>query len=259
MNILKHIFIILSSFIIIFIYGCNELENEKTQIVVAAAASLTDITKDLKNLYEKENSNVEILFTYGSSGTLQNQIEEGNEIDIFISASKKQIDNLNQKGLLLSDTIFNIAENELVLIVPKNSNKNITSILDLTNDSIKTIALGDISSVPIGQYAHRVLEKMNIWEQVSDKAVYGTDVRQILTWVELSEADCGIVYATDAFISDKVEIIMNIDKKFSDTVIYQSAVLKDSKNIDIAKDISDFFKSEQAANIFRKYNFKRNE
>lgn len=259
MNILKHIFIILSSFIIIFIYGCNELKNEKTQIVIAAAASLTDITKDLKNLYEKENSNVEILFTYGSSGTLQNQIEEGNEIDIFISASKKQIDNLNQKGLLLSDTIFNIAENELVLIVPKNSNKNINSVLDLTNDSIKTIALGDISSVPIGQYAYKALEKMNIWEQVSDKAVYGTDVRQILTWVELAEADCGIVYATDAFISDKVEIIMNIDKKFSDTIIYQSAVLKDSKNIDIAKDISDFFKSEQTANIFRKYNFKRNE
>lgn len=240
---------------IIFISGCQN--KNSSEIIVAAAASLTDVASELKALYEIQNPNVKISFTYGSSGTLQAQIEEGAPIDVFISASEKQIDSLKQKNLILENSTKYIAENEIVLIVPKSSDKNIKSFNDLTNNDITSIAIGDVSSVPVGQYSYDILTKMNILDNISSKLIYASDVRQVLTWVETSQADCGIVYATDAFISDKVEIKAYADKNFTVSILYPATVIKNSKNIDESQKFTEFLKSDEALKIFEKYGFKR--
>lgn len=237
--------------------ACQNTDTDLSEITVAAATSLTDVTIELKQLFEKQNSNLKLCFTYGSSGTLQTQIEQGAPIDIFISASQKQMDSLKKKELLIEDSVYNIVENEIVLILPKESDKKIDKFEKLTDENINSIAVGDISSVPIGQYSYDIFDKMGIWNRVSPKLVYGTDVRQVLTWVETSQVDCGIVYTTDAFVSDRVKIAAYADKEFTTPVIYPVSIIKDSKKIEYAKEFIQFLKTNSALKIFEKYGFKR--
>ena len=256
---MKKIFTLLVALTILLLTGCGEnsaTENKPSELHISAAASLTDAMKEISALYEKENPNVKIIFNFGSSGALQQAIENGGETDLFFSAAQKQMDALEKSGSLIDGTRKNILENEVVLIVPVDSDKNISAFEDLTNENIQHVALGEPKGVPVGQYSEEILTALNILDAVKAKAVYGSDVRQVLAWIESGDADCGIVYATDAAISDKVKVVAVAAQDTHKPVIYPVAIIKGSKNLDAAKNFLDFVNSDAVKNIFSKYGFK---
>ena len=125
----------------------------------------------------------------------------------------------------------------------------------MTNENIQHIALGEPKGVPVGQYSEEIFTNLGILDAVKSKAVYGSDVRQVLAWVESGEADCGVVYATDAAISDKVKVIAIAPDDSHKPVIYPAAVIKDSKNVDESKKFLEFTSSDSVKKIFEKYGF----
>ena len=236
--------------------GTATNENPPTEIHVAAAASLTDAMKEISAEFEKENPNIKVVFNFGSSGALQQAIENGGGTDLFYSAAQKQMDALETAGALAEGTRKNLLENKVVLIVPNDSDKNISGFENLTAENIQHIALGEPKGVPVGQYSEEIFNNLGIWDAVQAKAVYGSDVRQVLAWVESGEADCGVVYATDAAISDKVKVVATAPENSHKPVIYPAAVIKDTKNLDAAKKFLDFTSTETAKKIFEKYGFR---
>lgn len=241
----------------LLITGCGGGNVEKNvELHVSAAASLTNAMNELAELYAKENPNVKIVFNFGSSGALQQAIENGGETDLFFSAAQKQMNALDEKGELAEGTRKDLLRNEVVLIVPVDSNKNISDFNDVATDKVEKIALGEPKGVPVGQYSEEIFTALNILDAVKAKAVYGSDVRQVLAWTESGEVDCGVVYATDAAISDKVKVICAAPEGSHKPVIYPAAVIKSSKNLDAAKKFLEFTDSDAAKKVFANYGFK---
>lgn len=239
---------------LILAFGCKKDENAIT-LTISAAASMKDSMDEIKLAYIKEKPEIALVYNFGGSGHLQQQIEQGAEVDIFISAALKQMKELEDKHLLSEDMPVDLLENTMVLIVPKNDS-GITGFMDLTNGNIKKIALAEPKSVPAGQYAEEVLKKLNIFENIKSKFVYGNDVKQALTWVETGNAEAGIVYETDAKASDKVKVVEIAPKASHEPVLYPAAIIKTSKNMAAAREFMGFLTSEKAKVIFEKYGFK---
>lgn len=225
-----------------------------TSLLVSAAASMKDALEEIKPVYQQSKPNANISYNFGASGALQQQIEQGAPVDIFISAAKKQMDALEEKGLLVAGTRANLANNRLVLIVP-NDVIGITSFYNLTDTKISKIAIGEPRSVPAGQYAEQVLKKLGIFEKVKPKFIFVNNVRQVLAAVESGNAQAGLVYATDATISNKVKVVIAADDKYHSPIVYPMAVLKSSKNVDAAKEFVQFLSSSQAKIVLKKYGF----
>lgn len=232
-------------------------KSEPVEILVAAAASLQNAMEELKTLYEAQNPNVSLNFTFGSSGTLQQQIQQGAPVDVFMSAATKQMQTLEDEGLILADTKKDLLENKIVLIVPKDSNLEISSFKEILKAPV--IALGEPSSVPVGQYSEEVFTHLGILDKVLEKVSYGKDVTEVLTWVATGNADAGVVYATDAQSSDAVKVVSEAPKKSTSKVLYPVAVIKDTKVEDAAKAFVDYLSSEEAIGIFEKYGFTANK
>lgn len=231
---------------------------EKVELLVSAAASMTDVLGELSEMYKSVDSNTSLIFTFGSSGALQAQIEEGAPVDIFMSAAQKQMKALEEKDLLVNDTIKTLLVNKVVLITPKDDKIGIASFEDLAiNDKIQKIALGDPSNVPVGQYSEEIFTTLNILDEITAKAIYGSDVRTVLTWVENGEVDCGVVYATDAMSSDSINIVTEAPEGSHKEVTYPVAVIKSSKYADKSKAFLDFLQTEEAAKVFEKYGFSK--
>lgn len=228
---------------------------QKAAITVSAAASLKDAMDEVKANYAKENPNVTVTINYGASGALEQQIEQGADVDVFISAATKQIEQLKAKGLTMDDTTKNLLGNKLVLIVPKDSKVNITDFAGVTQNGIAKLALGEAKSVPAGQYAEEVFKKLNILDQTKTKAVYGKDVKEVLTWVATGNADAGVVYETDAKTSDKVKVVAVAADGTHTPIVYPATVIKSSKNGDAAKAFMAYLSGAQAKAVFEKYGF----
>lgn len=264
----KRISLILSMCLLVFsLAGCsknqpsNDENNDQAKeitITVAAAASLKNCMDDkLIPMFEEKYSNIKVQGTYDSSGKLQTQIEEGAEVDVFMSAAMKQMKALNEKGLIAEDSIVELLENKIVLIVPKGNNKDINTFEDVLKSD--KIAIGDPESVPAGQYAKEAFENLGIWDKVSEKASLGTNVTEVLTWVSEGSADAGVVYSTDAASNDKVEVSAVAPEGSVSKVIYPVGIVKATKNEDAAKKFAEFLKSDEAIKVFETYGFAENK
>ncbi|MCR5517992.1 MAG: molybdate ABC transporter substrate-binding protein [Lachnospiraceae bacterium] len=253
----KRIFgLILVVCMLVSMVGCNKSDkkkSEKVELTILAAASLKDVTAKIKADYEKEHEDVTLTFSYGASGTLMNQIKEGAPCDVFMSAAKKQMNTLIEEGLVNKDDSKELLENKVVLIVPKGE-KKISSFEDVKTKAGK-IALGEESSVPVGQYAAEVFKNLNMYDEVKAKAVYGNDVKAVLSYVESGNVDCGVVYSTDALVSDKVEVVCSATMDMVSPVIYPVAVTKDSKHAKEAKEFMDYLSGDKASKYFEEYGF----
>ena len=237
--------------------GCGaEKVSEPVELSIAAAASLTDAMKNLAALYESNNPDVKLTFNFGSSGALEQAIENGGKADLFFSAAQKQMNMLDEAGELAEGTRRDLLQNEVVLIVPKNSALDVKTFEDLAREDVRRVALGEPKGVPVGQYSEEIFNALKILDAVKAKAVYGSDVRQVLAWTESGEVDCGVVYATDAAISDKVKVICAAPDGSHKPVVYPAAAIKSSKHLDAAKKFLDFTGSDAAKKIFAKYGFK---
>ena len=225
-------------------------------ILVAAAASLKNAYEDeLIPMFEEQYPGVTVEGTYDSSGKLQTQIEEGLEADVFMSAATKQMKALDEEGMIASDTIVNLLENKIVLIVPTGSDSKIDSFEKIGDAA--SIALGDPESVPAGQYAKEALTNLNVWDSIQDKVSFGTNVTEVLNQVAAASADAGIVYATAAASkADQVTVVAeapegSLEKK----VIYPVAVVKATAHEDAAKAFVDFLQTPEAIAVFESYGF----
>ena len=209
--------------------------------------------EDIQQIYQEETGST-VAYNFASSGSLQQQIEQGAPIDIFISAAEKQMDNLQNKGLLVNKTRRNLLNNEVVLIVAE-STTGVTKFSDLTKDEVKKVALGEPASVPVGQYGLEVLSFLKLADQLKSKFIYAKDVRQVLTYIETGNVDAGIVYQTDAKQSDIVTVVAKAPKSSHSPIIYPVAVLKSSQNLDAAENFVQFLFSTQAGDVFEQYGF----
>ncbi len=241
--------------------GCSQISNSpdnnrsQIELKVSAAASLTNAMKAIETLYVKENNDIKIIYNFASSGSLQRQIEQGAPVDIFISAAPKQMNALEQKGLILNKNRQDLLTNQMILIVPRDKNKSVTEFKSLLRDKIEKIAIGEPKSVPAGKYAKEVLTSLGIFKKIESKLVYAKDVRQVLSYVETGNVDAGIVYSSDTKITDKITIAAIAPKDSHSPIIYPIALLKDSKNIQAAKEFLEYISSSQTETEFKKYGF----
>ena len=232
----------------------EESKAEEVELHILAAASMTDVLTEIADKYEEEHPEITLTFSFDSSGTLQTQIEEGAPADVFISAALKQMNELNEQGLMDEDSIIELLENKVVLIKPKGSELDIASFEDVASDKVTMVAIGN-SDVPVGQYTQTIYENLGLWDQIQEKANYATNVRQVLDWVATKNADCGIVYATDAAIEPEVEIISEAPEGSCTPAIYPAGIVKDSEYPEQAKEFMDFLKTDEVKEIFENYQF----
>ena len=227
---------------------------KQAPVTMSAAISLKDALDQLGREYERDHPGAKVTFNYGGSGTLQHQIEQGAPVDLFFSAAQKQMDALQTAGLILNDTRQNIVANDLVLIAPSDSD-NIHTFQDLAKSMVKTVAIGEVATVPAGMYAQQTLEHLGLWDAVQKKAVYAKDVRQVVTFVATGNADAGLVYRTDAQTSPKIRTIFTAPPNTHDPIVYPAAVLKNSKAPDAARAFLEFLETPHALEIFKTYGF----
>ena len=246
-----------------------ETEADQVELVVFAAASMTETLTELSNAYMEENPNVDVVLNFDSSGTLKTQIQEGADCDVFISAGQLQMDQLdanadpsvNTEGLdfVLEDSRFDILENKVALAVPDDNPKNINSYDDMKaglEDGSILLAMGN-SDVPVGQYTQKILTYLDLDEATLANAgniTYGSNVKEVTTQVSEAAVDCGIIYQTDAY-SAGLTVVDTATPEMCGQVIYPAAVLNVSKNPDIAKDYLDFLTSDDADAVFEEVGF----
>ncbi|MBW4490567.1 MAG: molybdate ABC transporter substrate-binding protein [Trichocoleus desertorum ATA4-8-CV12] len=235
-------------------FSTSTPQNQPVALTISAAASLTDVMEEVRLAWQQERPDVVLTFNFGSSGSLQAQIEQGAPVDIFVSAASKQMDALQKQGLILTDTRKNLLTNQVVLIEPRNASA-LKDFFGLRNVTVQRIAIGDPVSVPVGKYSQEVLTSLGIFEAVKPKLILTKDVRQVLSYVETGNVDAGIVYLTDAKGSEQVRIVAIAPEKSHSPVAYPIAVLRDSKNIDAAQKFEQFLFTQQAKAVFQKHGF----
>jgi molybdate transport system substrate-binding protein len=231
----------------VFLGGCGH--RGSSALTVSVAASLQAAMERLGPAFEDAHPGTKLSFNFGGSGMLEQQIEQGAPADVFLSAASKQMDQLAAKGLILNDTRRDLLRNQVVLIAGP-ADPGLHSFADLAQHSVKLIALGDPASVPAGEYGQQVLESLGLWQAVQGKLVLAKDVRQVLTYVETGNANAGIVYATDARLSDKVRVVATAPESSHAPVVYPVAVLKNSRNIAAARAFIQFLEGGRANEVF---------
>ena len=242
---------------------------EKTEVVVFAAASLTESLTEIKALYEEEHPEIELVFNFDSSGTLKTQIQEGAECDVFISAGQKQMNQLDisaneeknpeRLDFVLEESRIDLLENKVALVAPADNPKGITSF-DALAEQLGAgeilMAMGN-SDVPVGQYTQKILAFYGLDEEALTKAgkiTYGTNVKEVTTQVVQGSVDCGVVYGTDAF-SAGLEVIDTATAEMCGQVIYPAAVMKNSAHPDAAQAFLDYLRGEKAMRVFEGIGF----
>lgn len=246
-----------------------EPEAEPAELIVFAAASMTETLTQIAELYKAVAPNVALTFNFDSSGTLKTQIQEGADCDLFISAGQKQMNQLditakpevNTDGLdfVLEGSRINLLENRVTLCVAEGNDKGIDSFetlaVKLKNGEV-LMAMGN-SDVPVGQYTQKILAYFNLDEEALAKAgtiTYGTNVKEVTTQVKESSVDCGVVYCTDAY-SAGLTPVAYATAEMCGQVIYPAAVLKVSKHPEAAQAFLDYLTTPEAMAVFEAVGF----
>ena len=232
----------------------KKVSEKKVELTISAAASLQDALNEITATFEKEHPNVKVNYNFGASGALGQQISQGAPVDLFFSAAEDKFDKLVQDGLIDKSKGTDLVGNELVLVVPNDSKKEIKAFEDLTKTD--KISIGTPEAVPAGQYAKETLEKVNVWKGIEGKVVYAKDVRQVLTYVETNNVDAGIVYKTDALVSQKVKIVATAEEDTHAPIIYPLGVIKNSSHPKEAQLFYDYLQNETSMKTFEKFGFK---
>lgn len=247
----------------------NADASEKTELVVFAAASMTETLNQIKTDYEAQHKDITLTYNFDSSGTLKTQIQEGATCDVFISAAQKQMDQLDASkdetanpeklDFINSDSRMDLLENKVVLVVPENNPKNIQSFDDLKSkleSGDVLMAMGN-SDVPVGQYTQKILQYFGLDEKAladAGEITYGSNVKEVTTQVSEGSADCGIVYYTDAY-SAGLKVVGEATEEMCGKTIYPAAVMKNSEHPEQAQEFLAYLSSDAAAKVFEKVGF----
>lgn len=223
-------------------------------IMVATAASLTNAFTEIGKAYEKATPGTRVLFTFGSSGQLLQQISRGAPVDVFASADLETMDRAEKQRLILHSSRANFAANKLVVVVPGDSKLEISKLQDLTSPQVQRIALSTPETVPVGRYAKGALEKAGLWQELTPKFIFTQNVRQSLDYVFRGEVDAGFVYTTDAAISP-VKVRTAFEVALESPVVYPIGAVKGFGNENRALDFIAFVRSDAGQAILAKYRF----
>ena len=224
-------------------------------IIVSAAASLTNAMTELGVVFENEHADIKVVFNFASSGSLLQQMLHGAPVDVFASANQKYMNDAQEKGLVLEGTRKDFVRNTLVLALPADAENVPGTMEDLATSAFSRIALGNPDSVPAGRYARESLQAYNLWDSLSEKFVYGNSVRQVLDYLRRGEVDAGLVYSTDAKIGgDKVKVALEPGKHKE--IVYPIAVMQSSEHVEASQQFVDFVLSESGQALFKEFGFK---
>lgn len=228
------------------------------EIIISAAASLTNVMTEISQSFESENPGIQVTCNFASSGSLVQQMVNGAPVDVFASASINHMERAESKGLISSHTKKIFAANELVLVVPTQSNVSINDFSGLKAENFKKIAVGHPESVPAGRYAKILLEKYELWEILYDRLVYANSVRQVLDYVRRGETDAGFVYKTDTVIAKKkVKTILAADKSLN--ILYPIAVTRMTNHPSAALKFCEFVHGTAGQKILSDHGFGKPE
>lgn len=244
----------------------GDASTEPVELIVFAAASMTETLTEIAEMYKSVAPNVTITYNFDSSGTLKTQITEGADCDLFISAAQKQMNQMdaaadaeaNPDGLdlVMSDTRVDLLENKVVLVTADNSESGITSFEDIATDKLKMLCIGN-DDVPVGAYSLKILDYLGTSAkdlEAQGKITYGSNVKEVTTQVSEGTVDCGIIYATDAF-SAGLTPVAQATAEMCGQVIYPAAVMKNAKHADAAKAFLDYLQTDEAGAVLTKVGF----
>ncbi len=227
------------------------------ELTLSAAISMKEAVDEIGRQFVASRPGTTLSFNFGSSGELQKQIEAGAPVDVFISAASRQMDELQQKGLVLPATRRNFARNVLVVIKPADSTIDLARSADLLDPRVRRVAIGNPKTVPVGQYTEESLRSAGLWERIQPKLVFAENVRQALEYVARGEVDAGFVYTTDFAV--RTERVREAFRPGEDTyrpVIYPAAVVKASRQPALAQAFVDALVSGDAQAVLRRLGFQ---
>lgn len=232
----------------------SDASTDSIELTVSVAASVQDAMKEVQAAYQATDPGVTLTYNFGASGALAQQIAQGAPADVYLSASQRWMDDLAAKGEIRPATRQDLLQNAMVLVVPREQ-KTIAGFKDLETEAIAKIAIGEPESVPAGRYAREVLSALNLFETLQPRLVFGKDVRQVLTYVETGNVAAGLVYATDAQISDRVRVVATAPPDTHAPIVYPIAIVQDSPQPEAAQAFIEFLRTETAMAIFESYGF----
>ncbi len=248
--------ILMCLFVVIPSMGWSpSLARAETELLVSAAASLTESFKEIGKSFSAKNPGVKVRYNFAGSGPLLQQIVQGAPVDIFASADQESMDKAEKGGFILPGSRMDFVGNSLVLIAPANM-PLLAGLADLKSGRVQKIAIGNPESVPVGRYTKAALENQGLWESLAPKCVMGISVKQALEYVMRGEVEAGFVYATDAAgVKDKVRVVAEIPTV--SRIVYPVAVVAGSANKEKGQAFIDYLRSPEAQGILAKYGFKR--
>jgi molybdate transport system substrate-binding protein len=225
-------------------------------IIVSAAASLTNAFAEIGKEYEKASPGQKVNFNVASSGALLQQISRGAPVDVFASADQETMDRADKQNLIVRSSRADFVRNTLVAVAPKGAKLVPKSLQDLKDAGITRLAISNPESVPVGRYAREALEAAGLWDAVKEKSLNTQNVRQSLEYVARGEADAGFVYGTDAaLMPDKVEILFEVPT--TTPILYPIAVMKGSGKENFALKFIEYVRSDAGQRILARYGFRK--
>ncbi|GGE50462.1 molybdate ABC transporter substrate-binding protein [Pullulanibacillus camelliae] len=245
---------IILTFTLIVSSGCGQENkaNSSKELTISAAASLKDSMMEIAKAYKSQHPDSQLDFNFGGSGTLRQQIAQGAPVDLFLAASESDVNALVANKKIISDTATPFLGNVLVLIAPKQSDtKDLKSLIQ----EKKRLAIATPKAAPAGDYAKEALTHLNLWKDAQENLVYGKDVRHVLTLVEEKSVEGGIVYNSDALVSNKVKVVEKVNPTAYSSIIYDAGVVSGSKQKTAAKAFLNYLQGTKAQQIFKKYGF----
>ena len=265
---MKRLLSLLLCLVLVLLCACSAQPKE-TELVVFAAASMTETLTELQTVYEAAHPGIKLVFNFESSGTLKTQIQEGAQCDLFISAAPKQMNQLDitcdeeknpdRLDLIDHDTRVDLLENKVALAVPEGNPKGVDSyqtLADGLQNGTLLLAMGN-ADVPVGQYTQKIFDFYGLDEESLAAAgvlTYGSNVKEVTTQVTEAAVVCGIIYQTDAY-SAGLTVVDTATPEMCGQVIYPAAVLKNSAHPDQAAELLAFLRTEEAAQVFRAVGF----
>jgi molybdate transport system substrate-binding protein len=245
---------VLMSILVLLMLGCSSESNSNDELLIMSAASLAEAMGEIETSFESETG-VDLYISLGGSQWLAQQIASGAPADLFISAGGQPIRFLVERGLT-DGTPVPILTNQMVVVADSQRALRFNSLEDLKDPKTERIAIADPLLAPAGLYAKNTLMRLDVWNAIEDKLVFGADVRTTMAYVETGNADVAFVYATDAALADKLSIAFLVPTDSLEPIIYPAAIIAKPYQPINAYRFLDFLMGEVASSIFSRYGFE---
>lgn len=243
---------------VIALAGLSYAKNpdQKTELLVSAAASLNEVMTALGTRFEQQNPQIKVVYNFAATGVLQTQIEQGAPVDVFAGASQKNLEDLSGKGLLVQQSAATLCHNTLVLVIRSGLTiPGSTGFPLMESPVIQRIAIGNPSYVPAGKYAMELLGHLKITNAIRSKLIYASNVREALSWVETGETDAALIYATDAKIAKRIRIVTQTSPEGPVKISYGIALIRQGAAKSDAWRFLDYVTGSTGRKLFEQYGF----